>query len=133
LAVGIRVVNSEGRPPGVLRAILRSILYIVDGFPYIIPYLVGFIVALNSARNQRVGDMAAGTFVVDKAAMGAPGALAPGGAAPGQYGAPPTGAPVQASPPQQGGPQQADWYPDPQGQARLRYWDGRAWTDHTSA
>jgi hypothetical protein len=65
--------------------------------------------------------------------MGAPGALAPGGAAPGQYGAPPTGAPVQASPPQQGGPQQADWYPDPQGQARLRYWDGRAWTDHTSA
>jgi Protein of unknown function (DUF2510) len=22
------------------------------------------------------------------------------------------------------------WYPDPQGQHRLRYWDGRQWTDH---
>jgi hypothetical protein len=27
----------------------------------------------------------------------------------------------------------AGWYPDPQGQARLRYWDGSAWTDQTSA
>ncbi|MSW84519.1 MAG: DUF2510 domain-containing protein [Actinobacteria bacterium] len=24
----------------------------------------------------------------------------------------------------------ADWYPDPQGLHRLRYWDGTAWTDH---
>lgn len=27
----------------------------------------------------------------------------------------------------------ANWYPDPAGQARLRYWDGQAWTSHTSA
>ena len=27
----------------------------------------------------------------------------------------------------------AGWYQDPQGQARLRYWDGRAWTEHTAA
>lgn len=26
----------------------------------------------------------------------------------------------------------ADWYPDPSGEARLRYWDGAAWTDHTA-
>lgn len=26
----------------------------------------------------------------------------------------------------------AGWYPDPQGQARLRYWDGATWTDQTS-
>jgi hypothetical protein len=26
----------------------------------------------------------------------------------------------------------ADWYPDPSGQARSRYWDGAAWTAHTS-
>ncbi|HKH65346.1 MAG TPA: DUF2510 domain-containing protein [Solirubrobacterales bacterium] len=25
----------------------------------------------------------------------------------------------------------ADWYPDPKGEARLRYWDGAAWTDRT--
>jgi hypothetical protein len=23
------------------------------------------------------------------------------------------------------------WYPDPSGQARLRYWDGRAWSTQT--
>lgn len=26
----------------------------------------------------------------------------------------------------------ADWYPDPHGKARLRYWDGSAWTDHVA-
>ena len=26
----------------------------------------------------------------------------------------------------------ADWYPDPHGVARLRYWDGSAWTDHVA-
>jgi hypothetical protein len=26
----------------------------------------------------------------------------------------------------------ADWYPDPLGNARLRYWDGSGWTDQTS-
>jgi hypothetical protein len=26
----------------------------------------------------------------------------------------------------------AGWYTDPQGQARLRYWDGTAWTAHTT-
>jgi hypothetical protein len=26
----------------------------------------------------------------------------------------------------------AGWYPDPHGQAELRYWDGNTWTEHTS-
>ncbi len=26
----------------------------------------------------------------------------------------------------------ADWYPDPHGKHRLRYWDGSAWTDHVA-
>jgi hypothetical protein len=26
----------------------------------------------------------------------------------------------------------ANWYPDPNGHAELRYWDGSAWTDHVS-
>jgi uncharacterized RDD family membrane protein YckC len=129
--MGIRLVNAEGRPPGILRALLRNILWIVDGFPYFIPALTGFIVALNSERNQRVGDMAASTFVVDKNFAGQPvGAIAAGPAG-GQYGAPPSGPPVAV--PQGEGGQKADWYPDPQGQARLRYWDGQRWTDHTSA
>src|SRR3954454_24777870 len=129
--MGIQVVNAEGNPPGVGRAALRSILWIVDGFPYLIPFLTGFIVALNSERTQRVGDMAASTFVVDKNFAGQPvGAIAAGPAG-GQYGAPPSGPPVAV--PQGDGGQKADWYPDPQGQERLRYWDGQRWTDHTSA
>jgi hypothetical protein len=24
------------------------------------------------------------------------------------------------------------WHPDPRGEARLRYWDGSVWTEHTS-
>jgi len=26
----------------------------------------------------------------------------------------------------------ADWYSDPRREARLRYWDGEAWTEHTT-
>jgi Domain of unknown function (DUF4234)/Protein of unknown function (DUF2510) len=29
-------------------------------------------------------------------------------------------------------PVRADWYPDPWGLSRLRYWDGRGWTGHTA-
>ena len=36
-----------------------------------------------------------------------------------------TPAPAQAGPP-------PDWYDDPWRQARLRYWDGTAWTGHTA-
>jgi uncharacterized RDD family membrane protein YckC len=139
-AVGIRLVNAEGRPPGFWRALLRNILYIVDGFPFYVVPLVGFITALSTERNQRVGDMVASTFVIDKKAA------APQGAGPAfvqqpAFGAPPAGAPFQSAPPppsgapvpQANGGQKADWYPDPQGQARLRYWDGQRWTEHTSA
>jgi uncharacterized RDD family membrane protein YckC len=133
--MGIRVVNAEGRPPGIWRAALRSILWVIDDFPYIIPLLTGFIVALTSQRNQRVGDMVAGTFVVDKNAAGPQGGGGggPGLAAGSQYGPPPSAPPPSAPPPAAGSEQKADWYPDPQGQARLRYWDGQRWTDHTSA
>jgi hypothetical protein len=26
----------------------------------------------------------------------------------------------------------AGWFPDPEGKARLRYWDGARWTNHTA-
>jgi hypothetical protein len=42
---------------------------------------------------------------------------------------------MPASPVQPGAPVMAaaDWYPDPTGKARLRYWNGAEWTDHTAA
>jgi Protein of unknown function (DUF2510) len=45
--------------------------------------------------------------------------------------------PVQVAPVQHRPAQQtswaAAWYPDPTGQARLRYWDGSSWTAHTAS
>jgi hypothetical protein len=53
--------------------------------------------------------------------------------------APPAAAPVAAdpnataaAPPAAAPAQPADWYPDPRGEKRLRYWDGSQWTDHTA-
>jgi hypothetical protein len=43
------------------------------------------------------------------------------------------GLPPQASPSTGEGTAPADWYPDPKGETRLRYWDGATWTDHTAA
>jgi uncharacterized RDD family membrane protein YckC len=66
LAAGIRTVREEDptQPPGIGRALARWFLYIADAFPYFIPMLTGFIVALNQKQNKRIGDMVAGTLVV---------------------------------------------------------------------
>lgn len=82
---GIRTVGEDGRPPGFLKALVRWLLWIVDGFPYVAP-LVGFIVGLTTVGHRRVGDMVAKTFVVRSAAAGSPVAI-PGPTAP----APPVG------------------------------------------
>nr|MDQ3933404.1 DUF2510 domain-containing protein [Actinomycetota bacterium] len=39
--------------------------------------------------------------------------------------------PPQAPPPPPPGPP-PNWYPDPSGRFRLRYWDGYSWTGHTA-
>ena len=113
LALGIRVVDQEGRTgPGIGKATVRWLLWIVDGFFF---YLVAFITALASDKNQRVGDMVATTYVVKENDVGRP----------------PFG--LQQGAQAQQGAQGAGWHPDPHGQARLRYWDGAQWTEHTSA
>jgi hypothetical protein len=85
-----------------------------------------------------------------------PGAGAPGGGPAAAAPAPPAATPSPAAPPA-GGPSAptpasapaspapsaepagaessgpaAGWYPDPQGQKRLRYWDGGRWTEQTA-
>lgn len=79
LAVGIRLVRADGTPPGIGRAIARWFLWIADSFPYVIPNLVGFIVAMTNEGRQRIGDKVAGTWVVEASAAGRP---VTGGAAP---------------------------------------------------
>jgi uncharacterized RDD family membrane protein YckC len=64
MLLGIKVVKEDdGGVPGVKAAAIRTVLRIVDG---LFSYLVGFIAVLASAKNQRLGDMAAHTLVVRK-------------------------------------------------------------------
>jgi hypothetical protein len=73
LLTGIRCVKPDGSPAGVLKALVRWILWLVDGLPFIfLPALVGFIVGLTTVGHRRVGDMVAKTYVVRKAAAGRP-------------------------------------------------------------
>lgn len=116
---GVRVVNDRGTGPGIGRAIIRSLLMIVDAFCF---YLVGLVSAFTSKGHRRVGDMAARTFVVGSkdrgrpvvvpglaAGAGAP-AAAPAGATtaypPGGYGTGYTPAPatMPTAPPTTGAP-----------------------------
>jgi uncharacterized RDD family membrane protein YckC len=58
---GLRVVRAGGAPVTFVRSALRNILRIID-FPVF--YLVGMITIFITTRNQRLGDLAAGTYVV---------------------------------------------------------------------
>lgn len=71
LLTGVRVVDEHGRPAGVGKSLGRTLLWVVDGAPWIVPF-VGPIVALTSTGHRRVGDMAAGTYVVGAASVGRP-------------------------------------------------------------
>jgi uncharacterized RDD family membrane protein YckC len=58
----IRVVRADGRPASMGEIAVRTILRVIDN------YLVGLIVMLATGeRRQRIGDLAAGTIVVDAA------------------------------------------------------------------
>jgi hypothetical protein len=59
---GLRVVRVGGFPIGFLASSIRNTLRLIDFLPS--AYLLGSIVILTSKRNQRLGDLAAGTIVV---------------------------------------------------------------------
>jgi uncharacterized RDD family membrane protein YckC len=61
-ATGLRVVASGGRPITLARSAVRNILRIIDILPGF--YGVGMIVIFATPRNQRIGDLVAGTHVV---------------------------------------------------------------------
>jgi uncharacterized RDD family membrane protein YckC len=61
-AAGLRVVRLGGEPVGFLASAVRNLLRLVDSLPGI--YAVGAACILFSSRNQRLGDLAAGTLVV---------------------------------------------------------------------
>ena len=61
-AFGIRVVQLSGARLGFKASMVRNLLRIADLLPMF--YLTGIITVVSSERNQRVGDMVAGTVVV---------------------------------------------------------------------
>lgn len=72
---GLRVVAADGSSAGFLACLIRNVVRFIDLLPG--TYLVGMIAVYASARNQRLGDLAAGTLVVrDRNARQPGGAMA---------------------------------------------------------
>jgi uncharacterized RDD family membrane protein YckC len=71
LAMGLRVVRDDGGPIGFRQALVRGLAALVLEKPGLIPPLsiaIGFLTMIFSPRAKRVGDMMAGTFVVNERA-----------------------------------------------------------------
>jgi uncharacterized RDD family membrane protein YckC len=67
LATNVRVVRQEdGGPIGWSASVVRNVLRLIDGLVF---YAVGAIAMCISKRRQRLGDVAAGTLVVRRAAQ----------------------------------------------------------------
>lgn len=59
---GLRVVKVDGRPVDFRSSAIRNLLRLIDALPG--AYLVGVVCVFVSKRNQRLGDLAAGTVVM---------------------------------------------------------------------
>ena len=70
----LRVIREDGRPITLWEAMARNLLRIFDAVPgFILPvYSIGLITIFMSGRDQRVGDMFAGTVVIRERADEAP-------------------------------------------------------------
>jgi uncharacterized RDD family membrane protein YckC len=75
-AAGLRVVRLGGEPVGFLASAVRNLLRVVDMQPGFL-YAVGALSILFSQRNQRLGDLAAGTLVVRERRAPLPAAARP--------------------------------------------------------
>jgi uncharacterized RDD family membrane protein YckC len=62
--MNLRVLTRDGAPISWGQSVVRNVLRLVDGLPYVIPYLVGALVAMADDEKQRLGDRPAKTFVV---------------------------------------------------------------------
>lgn len=60
-SLGLKVLKRSGMPIGLIEALKRNLLRMVDGIGF---YLVGFIVAKSNPLRQRTGDLWAKTVVV---------------------------------------------------------------------
>jgi uncharacterized RDD family membrane protein YckC len=70
----LRVIREDGRPITLWEAMARNLLRLFDTFPgFVVPvYSIGLITIFMSRRDQRLGDMFAGTVVIRERADEAP-------------------------------------------------------------
>jgi uncharacterized RDD family membrane protein YckC len=61
-AAHLRVLRADGRPVDLAASAIRNLVRLVEGLPLL--YLPAAISILSTTRNQRLGDLAAGTVVV---------------------------------------------------------------------
>lgn len=71
---GLRVVQAGGEPITFVPSAIRNVLRIVDFLPA--AYLAGIVTILATRRNQRIGDLVAGTIVVRERFASDPAAVA---------------------------------------------------------
>jgi len=61
-ATGLRVLSADGGSEDAVSSLVRNMLRLIDGLP--LSYIPGIVSILVTKRNQRIGDLAAGTIVV---------------------------------------------------------------------
>jgi uncharacterized RDD family membrane protein YckC len=64
LLTGLVVIDRDGRPPGFVKAILRTLLRLVEVNPLLLGGIPAAIAVVASKNRQRLGDMLARTYVV---------------------------------------------------------------------
>jgi uncharacterized RDD family membrane protein YckC len=64
LITGTMVVNAAGQPPGIWRALIRTVMRLIEVNPFLLGGLPAGIVVAVTKDKQRLGDLAAGTYVV---------------------------------------------------------------------
>jgi uncharacterized RDD family membrane protein YckC len=116
---GIRTVDEQGTGPGIGKQLIRGVVWIVDGIGCGVP-LVAPIAIVVSKGHRRVGDMAAGTYVVKASDRGRP-VLLPQSTSPSStpspYAVPPSAGSdpgYPTAPPQQNFPPPQQNFPPPQ-------------------
>ncbi|NLD77696.1 MAG: RDD family protein [Acidimicrobiales bacterium] len=90
LALGLRVVDEQGKVVGIGRSFVRTIAWIGDAITCGLP-IVGGVMMVSNKGHRRLGDMIAGTYVVKKESVGRPVVVGPGQAAAGPWAPPTTG------------------------------------------
>jgi len=64
LLTGLVIIDRDGQPPGIGKALLRTLLRLIEVNPFLVGGIPAGIAVLASQHRQRLGDMAARTYVV---------------------------------------------------------------------